>query len=123
MRGAKCGRPLVRYPSSPQTVSATAHRYLAPVHGERYIPRLVSEPPSNHSPNWPGTVLRDTPPSIAAYVASSRRTASATRPLRASETTNHSVRSGHTPPSKPNPCEGKYQASAVEIVRRPTGVM
>ena len=42
--------------------------------------------------------------------------------MRASATTNHSVRSGHTPPSSPNPCEGKYQLSAVEIVRSPTGV-
>src|SRR5579864_6868446 len=111
--GARCGRPLVRYPSSPPTVSATAHRYFAPVHGDRYIPRLLSEPPSNHSANSPGTVLRGLPPSIAAYKTLRKFTASSVMPLRASATENQMVRSGHIPPSSPKPYEGKYHASAV----------
>src|SRR5579863_10786284 len=120
--GARCGRPLVRYPSSPPTVSATAHRYFAPVHGERYIPRLLSEPPSNHSANSPGTVLRGLPLSIASYEISSKLTAASVMPLRASATEHQIVKSGQIPPSSPKPYDGTYHASAVEIVRKPTGV-
>ncbi len=40
-------------------------------------------------------------------------------PLRASATEHQSVKSGQIPPSNPNPYEGKYHASAVEIVRKP----
>ena len=42
-------------------------------------------------------------------------------PLRASATAYHSVRSGQIPPSKPKPYDGKYHASAVEIVRNADG--
>ncbi len=43
-------------------------------------------------------------------------------PLRHIATTNQSVRSGQTPPKSPNPYEGKYHESAVEMVRNPTSV-